>query len=94
VRDTAGSFAAGEPQEKGEVRIQFADKFVTDLETGELFPNGRLRRLQGKPVRLLELLLARPARLAGYPEMERHLWPDVNVDKRHGIKEAALTLTA
>jgi DNA-binding winged helix-turn-helix (wHTH) protein len=71
------------------MRIQFADKFVADLDTGELFKNGKLRRLQDKPFRLLELLLTRPARLASYGDIERHLWPDVNVDKRHGIKEAA-----
>ena len=71
------------------MRIQFADKFVADLDTGELFRNGKLRRLQDKPFRLLELLLARPARLANYDDIGRHLWPDVNVDKRHGIKEAA-----
>lgn len=71
------------------MRIQFADKFVADVDTGELFKNGKLRRLQDKPFRLLELLLTRPARLASYCDIERHLWPDVNVDKRHGIKEAA-----
>ena len=71
------------------MKIQFADKFVADLDTGELFRNGKLRRLQDKPFRLLELLLARPARLASYDDIGRHLWPDVNVDKRHGIKEAA-----
>ena len=71
------------------MKIQFADKFVADLDTGELFKNGRLRRLQDKPFRLLELLLTRPARLARYGDIECHLWPDVNVDKRHGIKEAA-----
>ncbi|HXJ91312.1 MAG TPA: helix-turn-helix domain-containing protein [Terriglobia bacterium] len=71
------------------MRIQFADKFVADLETGELFKNGRLRRLQDKPFRLLELLLARPARLATYSDIERRLWPGLNVDARHGIKEAA-----
>jgi DNA-binding winged helix-turn-helix (wHTH) protein len=71
------------------MKIQFADKFVADLDTGELFRNGKLRRLQDKPFRLLELLLARPARLASYDDIGRHLWPDVNVDRRHGIKEAA-----
>jgi DNA-binding winged helix-turn-helix (wHTH) protein len=71
------------------MRIQFEGRFVADLETGELFRDGKLQRLQDKPFRLLELLLARPARLASYGDIERHLWPDVNVDKRHGIKEAA-----
>jgi len=64
-------------------------KFVANLETGERFRNERLRRLQDK---ILELLLARPARLAGHPRIERRLWPDVNADKRHGIKEAAQKL--
>ena len=27
--------------------------------------------------------------MVSYSEIERHLWPDVNVDTRHGIKEAA-----
>jgi DNA-binding winged helix-turn-helix (wHTH) protein len=71
------------------MRIQFEERFVADLETGELFRNGKLQRLQDKPFRLLELLLARPARLASYREIESQLWPDVNVDVRHGIKEAA-----
>jgi DNA-binding winged helix-turn-helix (wHTH) protein len=79
-------------QEYGEMRIQFADKFVADLETGELFRHGKLRHLQDKPFRLLELLLVRPARLASYSDIEGYLWPDVNVDKRHGIKEAAQKL--
>jgi DNA-binding winged helix-turn-helix (wHTH) protein len=74
------------------MKIRFADNFVADLETGELFRNGKLRRLQDKPFRLLELLLARPARLASYGDIEHHLWPDVNVDTRHGIKEAAQKL--
>jgi len=71
------------------MRIQFAEKYVADLDTGELFRNGKLRCLQDKPFRLLELLLVRPARLASYDDIARHLWPDVNVDRRHGIKEAA-----
>lgn len=71
------------------MRIQFGERFVADLETGELFRNGRLQRLQDKPFRLLELLLSRPGRLASYGDIERHLWPDVKVEARHGIKEAA-----
>lgn len=71
------------------MRVRFGERFVADLETGELFRNGRLQHLQDKPFRLLELLLARPSRLAPYDEIERHLWPDVNVETRHGIKEAA-----
>jgi DNA-binding response OmpR family regulator len=92
VEESAPSLAARDPQKEDEMRIQFADKFVADLETGELFRNGILRRLQDKPFRLLELLLARPARLASYGDIDHHLWPDVNVDKRHGIKEAAQKL--
>ena len=71
------------------MRIRFGEGFVADLDTGELFRNGRLRRLQDKPFRLLELLLSRPSRLARYDEIERHLWPDVKVEARHSIKEAA-----
>lgn len=71
------------------MKIRFGETFVADLDTGELFRNGRLRRLQDKPFRFLELLLTRPARLASYGEIEHHLWPDVNVDARHGIKQAA-----
>ena len=74
------------------MKIQFAGKFVADLETGELHRSGRRRRLQDKPFRLLELLLARPRRLASYNAIERYLWPDVTVDARHGIKEAAQKL--
>jgi DNA-binding winged helix-turn-helix (wHTH) protein len=92
VEESAPSLAARDPQKEDEMRIKFADKFVDDLETGELFRDGKLRRLQDKPFRLLELLLARPARLASYGDIECHLWPDVNVDKRHGIKEAAQKL--
>ena len=71
------------------MRIRFGERFLADLETGELFRNGRLQHLQDKPFRLLELLLLRPTRLASYSEIERYLWPDVNVDARHGIKQAA-----
>jgi DNA-binding winged helix-turn-helix (wHTH) protein len=71
------------------MRIRFGERFVADLETGELFRNGRLQHLQEKPFRLLELLLLRPARLASYSEIQRYLWPDVYVDARHGIKQAA-----
>jgi DNA-binding winged helix-turn-helix (wHTH) protein len=71
------------------MRIGFGEGFVADLDTGELFWNGRLRQLQDKPFRLLELLLMRPARLASYGEIEHHLWPNTYVDARHGIKQAA-----
>jgi DNA-binding winged helix-turn-helix (wHTH) protein len=71
------------------MRVRFGERFVADLETGELFRDGRLQRLQDKPFRLLELLLSRPSRLARYDEIECHLWPDVKVEARHGIKEAA-----
>ncbi|HXJ94147.1 MAG TPA: winged helix-turn-helix domain-containing protein [Terriglobia bacterium] len=71
------------------MRVRFGEQFVADLETGELFRNGRLQHLQDKPFRLLELLLSKPSRLARYDEIQRHLWRDVNVDARHSIKEAA-----
>ncbi len=71
------------------MRVRFADGFVADLESGELLRNGRLQHLQDKPFRLLELLLSKPSRLARYDEIQRHLWPDVNVEARNGIKEAA-----
>jgi DNA-binding winged helix-turn-helix (wHTH) protein len=71
------------------MKIRFADKFVADLDTGELFRHGRVRRLQDKPFRLLQLLLARPQRLVRYDEIEHQLWPHINVEARHGIKEAA-----
>jgi len=71
------------------MQVRFAHRFVADLETGELFRDGRRRRLQDKPFRLLEILLTRPCRLVGYDEIERHLWPDVNVDKKHGLKVVA-----
>lgn len=74
------------------MRIRFGERFIADLETGELFRNERLQRLQDKPFRLLELLLSRPSRLARYDEIERYLWPDVKVEARHGIKEAAQKL--
>jgi DNA-binding winged helix-turn-helix (wHTH) protein len=72
------------------MKVRFAEEFVADLETGELFRNGKRRRLQDKPFRFLELLLTRPRQLVRYDEMGRHLWPDVNVDAKHGIKVAAL----
>ncbi|HEY6290503.1 MAG TPA: winged helix-turn-helix domain-containing protein [Terriglobia bacterium] len=71
------------------MRVQFDRRFVADLDTGELFRNGRLRRLQDKPFRFLELLLSRPRQLVKYHEIAGFLWPDVKVDTRHGVKEAA-----
>jgi len=71
------------------MQVRFGERFVADFETGELFRDGRRQHLQGKPFRLLEVLLSRPSRLARYDEIQRHLWPDVNVNARHGIKEAA-----
>ena len=76
------------------MRVRFGEQFVADLETGELFRNGRLQHLQGKPFKLLELLLSKPSRLARYDEIQGHLWPDVNVEARHGIKEAAQKVRA
>jgi len=76
------------------MKIQFAGKFVADLDTGELFRHGRLRRLQDKPFRLLQLLLARPQCLVPYHEIEQQLWPNVNVDARHGIKVVAQKMRA
>ena len=74
------------------MRIQFAERFVADLEAGELFRNGRLRPLQDLPFRFLELLLARPGRVVTYDEIGQSLWHDVNVNRRDGIKEAAQKL--
>jgi DNA-binding winged helix-turn-helix (wHTH) protein len=72
------------------MRVRFTEEFVADLETRQLFRSGNRLSLQDKPFRLLELLLAQPLHVVTYDEIERFLWPDVNVDTRHGTKEAVL----
>ena len=74
------------------MRVQFDGRFIADFEAEEVFRNGRVRRLQHKPFRLLELLLSRPRQLVKYQEIARFLWPDARIDTSHNLKEAAQKL--
>lgn len=56
-------------------RLRFGD-FVVDLETRQLFRQGRPLAIQEKPLLLLETLLRQPGRVVSRAELRRALWPD------------------
>jgi TolB-like protein/DNA-binding winged helix-turn-helix (wHTH) protein len=67
-------------------RIRFGSagdpaRFEFEAVSGELLLDGRRIRLQRRPARLLELLLARPGELVSREEIRKTLWADdVHVD--------------
>ncbi len=69
-------------------RIHFG-KFEIDLESGELFKEGRPIHLQGQPVQILLMLLEKPGRVVTREELQQRLWPkDTFVDFEHSLNAA------
>ena len=54
--------------------VRFGE-FEGDLQTGELFKQGRKIPLEAKPFRLLATLLERPGQLVTRGELRRRIWP-------------------
>ncbi|MDQ2773643.1 MAG: AAA family ATPase [Acidobacteriota bacterium] len=68
--------------------IRFSD-FELDLNSGELFKQGRKVKLQSQPFDLLAALLERPGELVGREELRQKIWPsDTVVDFAHGLNRA------
>src|SRR5581483_2501723 len=69
--------------------------FELDLRTHELKRAGITQKLNGHPVRILELLLRSPGRLVTRDELRQELWPrDTFVDFEHGLNAAVKRLRA
>ncbi len=63
--------------------------FRADLQTGELWANGKKIKLEGQPFQLLALLLEKPGQLVTRDEFQQKLWPaDTFVDFEHSINTA------
>jgi cholera toxin transcriptional activator len=63
--------------------------FEADERTGELRKQGKRLQLQGQPLQVLLLLLARPGELVSRTEIHQRLWPDGTfVDFDHGLNTA------
>jgi TolB-like protein/DNA-binding winged helix-turn-helix (wHTH) protein/Flp pilus assembly protein TadD len=63
--------------------------FEADLSTGELYRTGHRVALQGKPFRILALLLERPGEVVTREEVRKQLWPEGTfVDFDEGIDTA------
>lgn len=67
--------------------------FELHAGSGELRKNGRKIRLEGQPLQLLQLLLARPNEIVTREEIQRVLWDgDTFVDFEHSINAAVKRL--
>src|SRR5215813_7888130 len=63
--------------------------FELDVRGGELRKRGARIRLQEQPLRILEMLLARPGQLVTRDELRNRLWPSHTfVDFDHGLNKA------
>jgi eukaryotic-like serine/threonine-protein kinase len=63
--------------------------FEFNASTGELRKFGNRVRLQGQPIRILELLLSHPGDLVTREELQSLLWKDTAfVDSEHGLNAA------
>lgn len=73
-------------------KAQFAG-FELDLRSSELVKDGRRRRLQGQPCRVLTLLLEHPGEVVTREELRQLLWPqETFVDFDHGLNKAIAKL--
>ncbi len=72
--------------EKGTVRF---GPFEFDPQCGELRKDGSHLKLQGQPIEILELLLAKHGELVSREEIRQHLWSDDTfVDFEHSLNTA------
>src|SRR6201987_6078522 len=63
--------------------------FEVDLDSGELFKQGRKVKLQGQPFELLLALLERPGAVITREELKQKVWPsNTFVDFDHGLNRA------
>jgi DNA-binding winged helix-turn-helix (wHTH) protein len=63
--------------------------FEVDLDSGELFKQGRKVKLQGQPFDLLLALLDRPGQVVTREELKQKVWPsDTVIDFDHGLNRA------
>ena len=63
--------------------------FQVDLDSGELFKQGRKVKLQGQPFELLAALLERPGEVLTREELRQRVWPlDTAGDFDHGLNRA------
>jgi len=63
--------------------------FELDLDSGELFKQGRKVKLQGQPFDLLVALLERPGKVVTREELQQKIWPsDTVVDFDLGLNRA------
>jgi len=76
-------------------RIFRFSAFKVDLWTGELCKGGKKLKIQDQPLKVLAMLLARPAELVTREELRQGLWPDDSfVDFEHGLNTAVNRLRA
>lgn len=67
--------------------------FEADLQAAELRKHGAKIKLEGQPLQILAMLLARPGQLVTREELKQTLWPaDTFVDFEHSINEAVKRL--
>ena len=63
--------------------------FEADEQAGELCKQGRRLPIQGQPLQILLMLLARPAEVVTRAEIQKQLWPGGTfVDFDHGLNSA------
>ena len=68
--------------------IQFAD-FEADLDSGELYQDGRRIKVQERPFKILSILLESPGKVVTREELRRRIWPaDTFVDFDHSLAVA------
>src|ERR1700751_360878 len=62
--------------------------FEVNLRAGELWKEGRKRKLTGQPFSVLAILLERPGEVVSREELQKRLWPDTFVDVDHSLNTA------
>lgn len=66
-------------------RVRFG-QFEADFKNGELTKAGNRVRIQGQPLRVLDVLLERPGQVISREEIQERLWgSDTNVDFDHSL---------
>jgi DNA-binding winged helix-turn-helix (wHTH) protein len=67
--------------------------YELDIQLGELRKSGIRLKLQGQPIQILEMLLAKPGELVTREEIQQRLWPaDTFVDFDHSLNTAVKKL--
>jgi DNA-binding winged helix-turn-helix (wHTH) protein/tetratricopeptide (TPR) repeat protein len=80
--------------ESSPIRFRFG-AFELDPSAGELRKSGVKIKLQGQPIEILALLLARPGTVVTRQELQRKLWPDNTfVDFENSLNAAVRRLRA